>query len=323
MGLTHAYGVQWGVGGNPTMGERKMKMKNIGIIGQGFVGTAVREGFRRRFNVVTYDIRDGGRVWRYDNLHRHISDMAALEAVDGPIFLCLPTPMREDGSCDTLIVENVVTEWGRKGNPHIMVIKSTVPPGTTSRLYRSHPILQFVFNPEFLTEAHSTQDFLDQDRIILGGERDAVYEVAEVYGVAFPGVWIVRMTSSEAELVKYVTNTFLAAKVSLANEFKQIADALKIDYDAVIAAAVLDKRLGGSHWKVPGPDGHCGFGGSCFPKDVNGLIRVAEKAGIDPRVLRSVWQKNLEVRPERDWEQLKGRAVVAGVDWSQGWEDKE
>jgi UDP-glucose 6-dehydrogenase len=85
---------------------------------------------------------------------------------------------------------------------------------------------------------------------------------------------------------------------------------LDIDYDKVIEYATLDKRLGTSHWKVPGPDGHRGFGGSCFPKDINALMRIARENGVDPMTLDGAWRKNLDVRPERDWEQLKGRAVA-------------
>ena len=80
-------------------------------------------------------------------------------------------------------------------------------------------------------------------------------------------------------------------------------------YDKVVEYALYDKRLGRSHLSVPGPDGKNGFGGSCFPKDLNALIKVAEELNTEPKVLKSVWEKNLEVRPEKDWEQLKGRAV--------------
>jgi UDPglucose 6-dehydrogenase len=122
-------------------------------------------------------------------------------------------------------------------------------------------------------------------------------------------------------MVKYVTNIHLAVKVALANEFYQICQALdsqgaNIDYDKVIEYATLDKRLGNSHWKVPGPmpaddtgEPAFGFGGSCFVKDINALISIAKTLGIDPKVMNGAWHKNMEVRPQRDWEKLIGRAI--------------
>jgi UDPglucose 6-dehydrogenase len=111
-------------------------------------------------------------------------------------------------------------------------------------------------------------------------------------------------------MVKYFTNTFLATKVSFANEMKMLCDGLNIDYDKVVEYSTYDERLGKSHWAVPGPDGKLGFGGSCFPKDLNALIKTAEELDIFTNVLNSVWDTNLDVRPEEDWRELKGRAVV-------------
>ena len=101
----------------------------------------------------------------------------------------------------------------------------------------------------------------------------------------------------------------MATKVSFANEFKQICDAAGVDYDKVVEYALYDTRIGATHLSAPGPDGKRGFGGSCFPKDLNALAYFATMVGIEPSVLNGVWEKNLEVRPERDWELLKGRAV--------------
>jgi len=125
----------------------------------------------------------------------------------------------------------------------------------------------------------------------------------------FQEVTIIKTGSNTAEAVKYFTNCFLATKVSFANEFKQICDEVDVDYDKVIEYALYDQRIGRTHFSTPGPDGRKGFGGSCFPKDLNALIYVAKSLGINPAVLSATWKKNLEVRPERDWEQLKGRAI--------------
>jgi UDPglucose 6-dehydrogenase len=236
-------------------------------------------------------------------------------------FVAVPTPMLPDGSADTSIVESVLDDLASqprsKKSCRIAVIKSTCPPGTTERWnkkYASTP-LRVIFNPEFLTEANAVEDFKNQDRIVLGGPRPYINMVKQVFEAAFPRVPIVKTSSTTAEMVKYTTNATLAVKVSLANEFSQICEALDargldIDYDKVMEYASLDKRLGTSHWKVPGPDGHRGFGGSCFPKDVNALMHIARQHGIEPMTLDGAWRKNLDVRPERDWERLKGRAVA-------------
>ena len=111
-------------------------------------------------------------------------------------------------------------------------------------------------------------------------------------------------------MVKYVTNAFLATKVSFANEMYQICQALDIDYDKVIEYAQHDDRFGTSHWAVPGPDGDFGYGGHCFPKDVKALISLANKYSLDPKILTAVDSKNNDVRNDRDWEKMKGRAIT-------------
>jgi UDPglucose 6-dehydrogenase len=111
-------------------------------------------------------------------------------------------------------------------------------------------------------------------------------------------------------MVKYLTNSFLATKVSFANEMYEICGGLGVDYDKVVEYSIQDERLGNSHWNVPGPDGDFGYGGHCFPKDVKALITVAEDMNIIPLMLSATDVKNNEVRKNRDWEQMKGRAVT-------------
>ena len=120
---------------------------------------------------------------------------------------------------------------------------------------------------------------------------------------------IIKTGSTTAEMVKYFANCFLATKVSFANEMKQFCDKKNIDYDKVVEYALYDNRIGQSHLGVPGPDGKLGFGGSCFPKDINALIHEMKKEDVNPSMLEATWKKNLLVRPEKDWEKLKGRAV--------------
>jgi len=264
-------------------------MINIGVIGTGFVGTAVIEGMKHAFEIFSYDKKD----MFINNPFEFI-----VENTDGPIFVCVPTPMNSDGSCDCSIVADVVRcldSAAKKQNKQIdVVIKSTVVPGTTDYLDSICSNSNVSFNPEFLVEKTSIQDFKDQNRIVLGGKDTT--NVKKAYQMAFPGVEIIEMDSTEAEMVKYVTNCFLALKVSFANEIKQICDKLTIDYNRVIDCAIRDKRLGESHWAVPGPDGLLGFGGKCFPKDLSALMVKSVQLHVDPKVMRGAWDKNKEIR---------------------------
>ena len=283
--------------------------KTIGIIGQGFVGSAIREGLKNVFNIETLDI-DPAK----ESTCHNVSEL--VDRVDEIIFICLPTPMKRNGRCDIRIVETVISDINdanhRLNKRAIAVIKSTVEPGTTDRFNSRYPYVTIVFNPEFLTEANSFDDFKNQSRIIIGGPRPASTSVKTMYRRAFPKTPIIKTGASVAEMVKYFINCFLATKVSFANEMKQVCDKIDVDFDKVVEYALYDDRIGNSHLSVPGPDGHVGFGGHCFPKDLNALIYIAKDCGIDPAVLMSVWKKNNEVRPQaaRDWELMKGRAVV-------------
>ena len=273
----------------------------IGIIGQGFVGTAVREGLKQHYDIHTYDLKE------------KCTCESILELVDESdvIFVCVPTPMKKDGSCDISIVEGVIDEIEDVDiSGKIVVIKSTVPPGTTERLNKKYKNISVVFNPEFLTEANFIEDFKNQDRIIIGGPRPTSTRVRQLFYKAFPNAHIIKTSSTIAEMVKYTTNCFLSTKVSFANEMKQICDKIDVDYDKVIEYATYDERLGKSHWSVPGPDGHYGFGGSCFPKDINALISLSDDLGLWLHTLMGVCHTNCDVRPEEDWKELKGRAVV-------------
>jgi len=222
--------------------------------------------------------------------------------------------MNKDGSCHIDIVEEVVSEINEisissESNP-IVVLKSTVSPGTTDRLNSKCDGISVIFNPEFLTEANFIEDFKNQTRIILGGTRKGTNLLRQVYSKVFPMAHIIKTASITAEMVKYMTNAYLATKVSFANEIKQICDKVGADYDKVIEYATLDERLGKTHFGVPGPDGDCGFGGHCLPKDLNALISVAHEFDIVPEVLEAVVETNDKVRENRDWEKMKGRAVV-------------
>ena len=291
--------------------------ENIGIVGHGFVGRALEEGMKHAFDVHIFDTKYP-LPGMYDGFTTGNSiitpSIEVLAERCHVIFVCVPTPMNADGSVNTLIVESVVNDIAQCDRENVVVIKSTVPPGTTKRLC-SQLLKDLVFNPEFLTEANYIEDFKNQTRIIIGGDEPAKSVVKQIYQKAYPKVPTIKTNATIAEMVKYITNSFLATKVSFANEMYQVCQGLGIDYDKVIEYARYDDRLGESHWAVPGPDGQVGFGLSCFPKDLNGLMSVARELSVDPKVMTAVWEKNLEVRDFRDWEKM-AKAVTNVIDVS-------
>ena len=273
----------------------------IGIIGQGFVGNAVYQKFKTHYSVLTYDKYSGN----------HNSTLENLINKSNYIFMCLPTPMNTDGSCNTDIIEGVLDQiTHHTKEDRVIIIKSTVICGTTKRLGEKYQTLKFVFNPEFLTERNAVEDYNKQDRIILGGERPYTTELKQIFSNVFPKAHIIKTDSTHAEMVKYLTNTFLSVKVSFANEIYELCNKLGIDYDKVVEYATLDNRLGHSHWSVPGPDGHLGFGGHCFPKDLAALIRLSFELHTTNNVLCATQSTNDDIRSFKDWELMKGRAVT-------------
>lgn len=288
-------------------------MKSIGIIGQGFVGSAVFEGMKHAFEIVAYDLQKGiiGTKRCCTNVNINEGYKTVLEETDGPIFVCLPTPMDPDGRCNTKIVAGALSLLNSLTNKmRVVCIKSTMTPGSTMGFNEIFEKLHVCYNPEFLREATAIEDFKNQDRIIVGGPREGTNILKQMYETAYPDVPVTKTSSTIAELVKYTTNCFLATKVSFANEIASLCESLGEDYDKVVEYATKDKRLGTSHWAVPGPDGKLGFGGSCFPKDLNALVKLFEERGLECNTMQGAWETNLRVRPEKDWNELKGRAVT-------------
>jgi UDPglucose 6-dehydrogenase len=308
-----------------------MAQKSIAVIGQGFVGGSLTTVFAERgFKVFTYDkagkiatlgsypVSRGGGNFPAENVTELVNAVEAKDGFSKVYFVCLPTPMYEDGSADLSIVESVLKELASLPGERIAVVKSTVPPGSVEMWNKKFAStgLRVIFNPEFLTEANAVDDMRNQNRIILGGPRPYINTVKQVFQSAFPNVTLIKTSSTTAEMVKYFTNVHLAARVVLSCELWQIcekldAQGLNIDYDKVKEYANYDKRLGGSHMSVPGFDGVPGARGHCFPKDLNALIAVAKSIGVTPSVMSGVWEKNLEVVPpdHRDWEKMVGRAI--------------
>jgi len=271
----------------------------IGIVGKGFVGGAMYENFKDVFNVL---------VWDTDESKRNVESFEKFVQNSDIVFICVPTPMKDSGECDTSIVESVVKEISTIDRRKYVVIKSTVTPGTTERLSKDLS-MTIGFNPEFLTEANSYNDFRFQPLIVLGADDQGINAVlSQVYSEFNTKVenaaYVVSRTTKEAELFKYLANSFLATKVIFANEFKLLCDKADVDYNRIAEIAVLDKRLGKTHWKVPGPDGKLGFGGSCFPKDTSALLHYSQELDSALWLLTEATYINDEIR-DRSFDSLK------------------
>ena len=225
------------------------------------------------------------------------------------IFICVPTPMFESGECDLSIVESVVEEMSQYEcvKSKVVVIKSTVVPGTVESLAKKYPEMNFVFNPEFLTERKARLDFINTSRIVLGSNKPLACDIVEkLYRVRFPYTQVIKTDFGTAQLIKYMANCFFATKVSFMNEMYQICDSIDGDWNTALEGFITDGRIGNSHIDVPGHDGDMGFGGKCFPKDLNAMIKKAEALGINPTVMKGAWKKNEEVRKDLDWFDIPG-----------------
>jgi len=210
------------------------------------------------------------------------------------------------GNQDLSYIEKVFRD--SKEGP-IYIIKSTVLPGTTEMLQRQYPHLNIIFSPEFLTERTAKLDMLTQARVIFGGDKALTDRVEELFSERFMNRHFIHTDSKTAEFIKYMNNTFFATKVSLMNEYYRLAQLVDVNWDDALYGFASDGRVGDSHLHVPGPDGKVGFGGTCFPKDINALINMSKEVGVNMNVLEAAWKTNLEVRPEQDWNKLKGRAI--------------
>ncbi len=265
----------------------------IGVIGNGFVGSAVANGFNK-YSVKVFD--------KNPDLSTHtLKDVVSQDLV----FICVPTPMKDvmGEDCNLSIIESCFRDIEEIGSDAILIIKSTVPIGTTSTLQSKHSGLKIVHSPEFLTAKFAKEDFLNADRHIIGytdNESNGV-KALNFFQKAFPNIPCLIMKSTESESVKYIANCFFATKVSFFNEIHLLIDKIGLDWDSIIEGVMGDRRIGHSHYQVPGHDGDKGFGGTCFPKDINALIATFEKNGLNPKVLKSVWSRNLDVRSDLDW----------------------
>ena len=272
-----------------------MKRFRVGVIGNGFVGEAISFAFSTISDLHVYDT---------DPL-KSLDDLESIHNCDF-VFVCVPTPMFLDGSQDISYVESTFEKATSKP---VYILKSTVLPGTTEKLSEKYSNFKIIFSPEFLTERTAKLDMLTQSRIILGGELSLTDKVKVLYNQRFKIKNIIQTDSKTAELTKYMNNTFFATKVSIMNEFKLLCDKIGANWEDALKGFVSDGRIGDSHLNVPGHDGNLGYGGTCFPKDVNALLSFSKNKGIDLNTISGGWKTNLKVRLEKDWEEKQGRSV--------------
>ena len=280
----------------------------IGIIGNGFVGKATNQLKCKDIEILAYDINP--ECCSPKGLQ--LTDMSICEI----IFISVPTPMKQDGSCHLGIITSVLADLKSISYDGFIVLRSTVPVGTSDEL-------NCYFMPEFLTEKNYVHDFIHNKDWIFGileqdSEKDMRFKqkICELFDLARQNDCIKYTTihflsNKEAEMVKLFRNCFLSTKVSFCNEIYEFCEKIGINYENVRKIAANDDRVLHSHTIVPGHDGRKGFGGTCFPKDTASLKYEMIKSGMKPYIMEAIIERNEKIdRPEKDWANDKGRAVV-------------
>lgn len=255
-------------------------MRKIGIVGVGMVGGALRRYFEqhRRIKPLLYD--KGKNLGSPEEVNK--ADI---------IFICVPTPYDKERGFDLSYIEDALQNI--KGEK-IVVIKSTILPGTTEMLQKKYPQHKILHNPEFLTELTADQDMCYPDRQIIGYTKKSYNVAKEILQILPLAPFEKILPATEAEMVKYFGNTWFSTKVIFANQIYDLCQALGIDYDRVMEAASADKRIGRTHLIV-WHKGYRGFGGRCLPKDLKALIRFANGKGVDLKLHKIVDAINEEL----------------------------
>ncbi|OGL78694.1 hypothetical protein A3F28_02090 [Candidatus Uhrbacteria bacterium RIFCSPHIGHO2_12_FULL_57_11] len=252
----------------------------LGVVGVGMVGGAVKRYYESK----------GTPIFAYDKF----KNLGSVEEVNKAdiIYICVPTPHKDDGGFDLSFVEEAVRNiFGSK----TIVLKSTILPGTTERFQMQFPQHRFLFNPEFLTQSTADNDMSFPDRQIVGYTNQS-FTVAGTVMELLPLAPFERIVpATEAEMVKYFGNTWFSAKVVFANQMYDLCQKLGIDYDRVKDSVAADKRIGRSHLDVM-HGGYRGYGGACLPKDTRSLIQFGEALGVDLKLLKTVEEINNELR---------------------------
>ena len=237
------------------------------IVGHGFVGTAVEYGFINNDIDIIDPKWEWGRYVEWDQINPSHYNI---------VFICVPTPMGPDGSCDASILHKVMKKFEYTKNDaqtaQCIVIKSTVTPKIIQK-YIDWPGV--IYNPEFLTEKSANEQFVDPPFHIFGGrEQDCkrLQYYYETYSLCNPCPVHI-MSLEEASFTKYAINSFLATKVTFFNQLYEAVELQGCNFHKIIKAVGSDKRIGHSHTKVPGFDNKKGYGGACFPKDTSAITK--------------------------------------------------
>ena len=258
----------------------------IGIVGFGFVGKALRNGLKNNIDCIEIDPKLGTNL---SDLKNHEPDI---------VFICLPTPMNDDGTQNINLVKKIIQDIDRFDKDLLIVVKSTILPKYVKEVSEIRNNL--VINPEFLREKFANEDFIKSDIIIFGGEEKYCMRLSNFYKNHTNCLCQdhVITDAMSASLIKYTINSFLALKVIFFNEIKSVFDNLSVEnnWSNFISALSKDKRIGDSHMSVPGPDGRNGFGGPCFPKDVNALIKYSQEIGSELSLLKKANNINNAIR---------------------------
>jgi UDPglucose 6-dehydrogenase len=278
----------------------------IGIIGNGFVGSALKEIKCEDIEIKTYDTNPN----LCDPIGLKLDDLHVCEI----IFISVPTPMNSDGSCYLNIIHSVLRELHNIQYKGHIVLRSTIPVGTCDKLKCN-------FMPEFLTEKNYKNDFINNKQWFFGllnDEKNSSFidSITKLFLLAFKNDKIkyndvVFLQNKECEMIKLFRNCFLATKVSFCNEIYEFCGLKETNYEIVRKYATTDERIMPNHTHVPGHDGLFGYGGTCFPKDCSSLKYEMDSVGMKSYILESVINRNvLKDRTEKDWCSDKGRAVV-------------
>lgn len=259
----------------------------VAIIGStGFVGSATQNTFNAYgVETVGYHVDDNTSATKEEV---NACDIA---------FVCVPTPMSVGGECDISIVEGVV-DWLETP---LIAIKSTVPIGTTKNI-ADKTGKKLVHIPEFLREATAFADSMNPDMVLVGSPNQTIYQsLIDLLATVYPNKQPIWTESEYSEAVKYSINSFLAYKVGFFNELKHIAQAIGLDSKYITELMLNDTRIGESHTQVTEAGG---FGGHCFPKDLNALIATAQAHGYEPELLKELWNSNRYYRAEFSGEEF-------------------
>ena len=258
--------------------------EKIGIIGLGFVGGAIASSLEYSTRLVVMDPAKG-----------HNATYKDLMSCSG-VFVCVPTPQDNDGTCDTSIIEEILNNLYTIRYTGVIISKCTAPPDQYNLWNLQHTNL--VHAPEFLTAANAKEDYLGGKFAFIGGRVPAYMREAERIIRISQNMLetVVHCTAGEAAMAKYTINTFMATKVVFMNEIQELCSKTGVDYNMVAHMVMQDQRIGKSHMQVPGPDGNYGFGGACFPKDTSALLKYAEQNGSVMNVLDAAVKKNTLLR---------------------------